>query len=65
MDDPQDPLEAAEVALRAVGGGTRRNRAQRRSRRGTEPGSGRHPLGATRQFPSERKQARQRRRRSR
>ena len=61
MED--DPLAAAERALEAVERGlvarglvpARLNRAQRRRRGGTGAGQGKHPLGATKPLPSERK----------
>lgn len=65
LDPIPDPLAAAEKAVARLNGRPKRNREQRRSRDGSEVGSHKHPAGATKAFPSERKTARQRRRRSR
>lgn len=54
--DVGDPLAAVERALTRLGGTPRKNRAQRRAGHdGKGAGEGKHPLGATKPFRSERK----------
>ena len=62
-----DPLAAIERGLLAQlgGGGVQPNRKARRSGRGSEPGAGKHPLGATKPLRSEKAAARRKRKGSR